>query len=136
MMKKMGVLLVFCVLLLMACGKEEQTDDQAEVAFLEVDLSISPEKAKVNEPVTFKAKVTYGGKPVEDADEVKFEIWRSQSEDHEKIEIKHAKEGIYALEKTFKEEGTYYIYAHVTAEAMHSMPKKEFTIGRPSEPEE
>ena len=32
-------------------------------------------------------------------------------------------------------EGTYYIYAHVTAEKMHNMPKKEFVIGQPSEPE-
>ena len=42
---------------------------------------------------------------------------------------------MYALEKSFSIEGTYYIYAHVTAENMHNMPKKEFVIGQPSEPE-
>jgi hypothetical protein len=67
---------------------------------------------------------------------VKFEIWRAHDENHEKVEIKHAENGIYRLERTFEQEGTYYIISHVTARDMHNMPKKEFVIGTPSEPEE
>lgn len=136
-MKKIGLLLLFSVLLLTACGTESKSENEdEELAFLDVNLSINPDPAKVNEPVQFQAKVTYGDKPVKDADEVKFEIWRSLSDKHEKVEIKHSKDGIYELEKSFSEEGTYYIYAHVTAEGMHNMPKKEFVVGEPSAPEE
>lgn len=114
------------------------TQDQAEEEpqFLEVDLTANPEKAEKGEEITFEAKVSYGPEEVEDAEEVKFEIWRSQSEDHEKIVVDHAENGVYRLKKSFEEEGTYYIISHVTARRMHNMPKIEFVVGNPSEPEE
>lgn len=117
---------------LAACSQ----DEEVEPLFIEVKLNVSPEKGEVNEPVTFEAKVTYGEENVTDADEVLFEIWRAHDEEHEKIEIEHAGDGIYRLEKAFDQEGTYYIVSHVTARDMHSMPKVEFVIGEPSEPEE
>ncbi|WP_077213647.1 FixH family protein [Bacillus dakarensis] len=133
-MKKMlaGFFVCFGMLLLTACAGEESID---EPQFLEVDLTISPENAQPNETVTFEAKVTYGSEEVTDADEVAFEIWRAHDEDHEKFEIEHAENGIYRLEKTFEREGTYYIISHVTGRSMHNMPKKEFVVGEPSEPE-
>ncbi len=103
---------------------------------IDVVLTVKPETGQVNEPITFEAKVTQGKENVEDAKEVKFEIWRAHDENHEKIEIEHAENGIYRLEKTFEQEGTYYIISHVTARDMHNMPKEEFIIGTPSEPEE
>ncbi len=115
-----------------ACAQQEVED---EPQFLDVQLTASPEKAQLNEEVTFEAKVTYGTEEVEDADEVKFEIWRSQAEEHEKIVVEHGERGIYRLKKAFSEEGTYYIIAHVTARSMHNMPKVEFVVGSPSEPE-
>ncbi|MEH6944927.1 FixH family protein [Bacillus sp. JJ722] len=136
-MKKIWLILLFSVFLLAACGNDSKSENaDEEMAFLDVELTVNPGPAKVNEPVQFQAKVTYGDKPVKDADEVKFEIWRSHSDKHEKIDIKHSKDGIYELEKSFSEDGTYYIYAHVTAEGMHNMPKKEFVVGQPSTPEE
>jgi len=131
-MKKVIWSFVFAVLFLSACSSGTESED---FAFLEVELSIAPEEAQLEESVLFEALVTYGGQPVKDADEVRFEIWRSQSENHEVFEVEHAGEGLYKLEQQFWEEGTYYIYAHVTAEGMHSMPKKEFVVGEPSAPE-
>ncbi|MFY2154390.1 FixH family protein [Cytobacillus firmus] len=121
------------IISLAACSNHNAAEEEPQ--FLEVELSINPEKAKANEPVVFEAKVTYGEEEVKDADEVKFEIWRANAEEHEKIPVEHAENGIYRLEKSFKEEGTYYIYSHVTARRMHNMPKKEFVIGKPSAPE-
>lgn len=134
-MRKLLLLLVLLVTAVFtaACSTENKEDE--ELAILDVKLSINPEKAEVNEPVVFEAKVTYGEKEVTDAEDVKFEIWRANDENHEKVAVEHAENGIYRLEKSFTEEGTYYIYSHVTAENMHSMPKKEFIIGQPSEPE-
>lgn len=134
-MKKLSLFfgLLFIVVLTTACSQESKEE---EPQLLDVNLTINPEKAEVNEPVIFEAKVTYGDEKVTDADDVKFEIWRANDEEHEKIVVEHAEDGIYRLEKSFTEEGTYYIYSHVTAKNMHNMPKKEFVIGQPSEPEE
>ncbi|WP_226676862.1 FixH family protein [Mesobacillus jeotgali] len=134
-MKRLLVTLmaVLLGLLTTACAQQEVEE---EPQFLEVELTANPEKAQLNEEVTFEAKVSYGTEEVKDADEVKFEIWRSQAEEHEKIVVEHDENGIYRLKKTFGEEGTYYIIAHVTARSMHNMPKIEFVIGSPSEPEE
>lgn len=136
-MKKLVNMLVMIIVVLVvtACsGTEKSNDDTPKM--LNVDLIITPEKAQPNELITFQAKVTYGDEEVTDADTVTFEIWRSKDKNHEKIDIKHSKDGIYQLEKSFATEGTYYIYSHVTARDMHNMPKKEFTVGEPSEPED
>ncbi|CAM4055175.1 FixH family protein [Mesobacillus thioparans] len=131
-------LLITIMVVLLSMFATACTQDQAEEEpqFLEVDLTATPEKAVKGEEITFEAKVTYGSEEVDDAEEVKFEIWRSQADEHEKIVVGHAENGIYRLKKSFEEEGTYYIISHVTARRMHNMPKKEFVVGKPSEPED
>jgi hypothetical protein len=135
-MKKLIVFLVtvLCLSSVISCSnKKEQADNLPQM--VEVDLSVTPDPGKINEPITFEAKVTQGKDKVNDA-EVIFEIWRAKDDKHEKVEIKHTENGKYRLEKSFPQEGTYYIISHVTARDMHNMPKKEFTIGTPSEPED
>lgn len=128
-MKKAVTFIVVCICCFVAaCNSNAQKKNEDELSFLEVDLSILPEQAEVNENVLFQAVVTYGDAPVTDADEVEFEIWHEQAAETEKIAVEHSQDGIYKLEKTFTEEGTYYVYAHVTAEDLHTMPKKEFVI--------
>lgn len=134
-MKNLFVFLVtvLCLSIVISCSnKKEQADNLPQM--VEVDLSVKPDPGKINEPITFEAKVTQGKDKVNDG-EVIFEIWRAKDDKHEKVEIKHSENGIYRLEKTFSQEGTYYIISHVTARDMHNMPQKEFTVGTPSEPE-
>jgi hypothetical protein len=130
--------MVLSVFIISACNNKEQQEqaDDKVPEFVEVNLSVTPEPGKANEPIVFEAKVTQGEENVEDADEVKFEIWRAKDEKHEKIEVEHSEDGIYRLEKAFEQEGTYYIISHVTARDMHNMPKKEFVVGTASEPED
>lgn len=128
--------MIFIALLAFMGGCSSSGEKQEAPKMLNVDLTVSPDKAEAGEPVLFEAEVTYGEEKVADADEVTFEIWRSQSEKHEKLEATDTKNGNYQLEMSFSEEGTYYVYAHVTARRMHNMPKKEFVIGKPSAPEE
>nr|WP_263326094.1 FixH family protein [Neobacillus sp. Marseille-Q6967] len=127
-------LALMCLPVISACNNNQPAEDVPEM--IEVELTVTPEKGNMNEPVVFEAKVTQGDEAVEDAESVKFEIWRAHDEKHEKMDVKHAKNGIYRLEKTFQKEGTYYIISHVTARDMHNMPKKVFVIGSPSEPED
>ncbi|WP_285766021.1 FixH family protein [Peribacillus sp. SI8-4] len=129
----MKKIMLFCTMLIIlaGCGKEEEIPKM-----LNVDLAVDPIQGQVKEPVKFQAKVTYGDDKVKDADDVSFEIWLANSADHEKIAAKHIGNGIYEIVKTFDEEGTYYVYAHVTARDSHNMPKEEFVIGKPSPPEQ
>lgn len=128
--------MVLAFLLVSACNNKQHPANDELPEFVEVNLTVTPENGKANEPIVFEAKVTQGDENVEDADEVKFEIWRAKDEEHEKITVEHSEDGIYRLEKTFQQEGTYYIISHVTARDMHNMPKEVFVVGTPSEPED
>ncbi|NRD80439.1 FixH family protein [Bacillus sp. BRMEA1] len=128
------IMMFFLLVTAAACSsQEERANDMPQM--VNVELSVKPQQIKSNQPVTFEAKITQGKEKVNDADSVVFEIWRAKSATHEKVEIKNPKNGVYSLVKTFPQEGTYYIISHVTARNMHNMPKKEFFVGTPSEPE-
>jgi len=135
--KLLSILLTVLFLsLVVSCGQQQKEKAGQLPEMVNVDLSIKPATGELNKPITFEAKVTQGNEEVNDADSVIFEIWRANDEKHEKVEIKHAEKGVYRLEKTFQQEGTYYIISHVTARDMHNMPKKEFIVGTPSESED
>lgn len=129
-MRKTVVLLFAIALILAGCSKEERDDQLPKM--LNVELDIAPKSAAVNELVTFQAKLTYGDEVVTDADDVSFEIWRDGQEETETFEVTHSKDGLYQYEQKFDKEGKYYVYAHVTARSMHTMPKEEFFIGTPT----
>jgi hypothetical protein len=135
-MKKLFIFLmaVLCLGMVVSCSDKKEGADQLP-QMVEVALSIKPDPGEINQPIIFEAKVTQGNDQVNDA-EVIFEFWRAKDDKHEKIGIVHSEKGIYRLEKSFPQEGTYYMISHVTARDMHNMPKKEFTIGKPSEPED
>lgn len=137
-MKKIGFIfaLIGLIGIMQACSNSNETEEAEYVPqFLDVQISVNPNTGQVNEPVMMEAIVMYGDKAVTDPSDIEFEVWRSHGE-HETIEPTNVGEGVYQLEKTFTEEGTYYVIAHVQAENMHNMPKVEFVIGQPSEPEE
>ncbi|MBT2656264.1 FixH family protein [Bacillus sp. ISL-18] len=121
--------------LVVSCSKQEDHTGDGMPKIVDVNLSVNPNPGEPNKPITFEAKVTQGKEKINDA-EVTFEVWRSKDTNHEKISVKHSDDGVYRLEKTFQQEGTYYIISHVTARDMHNMPKKEFTVGAPSEKED
>jgi hypothetical protein len=120
-------LFLFGMLILFLAGCTSQKESQEELAFLDVKIA-TEEKLPLNKEVEIACVVTYGNEKVTDADEVKFEIWKNGTEDHEMIVGKHAGEGKYVIQKTFTKAGTYSIVAHVTARNMHNMPKVEVTV--------
>ncbi|MGR3763456.1 FixH family protein [Rossellomorea sp. NS-SX7] len=124
----MGVLAIF----ISACGNSNANDSSTEENKMEplaAELDV-PEKGDKGKAVSLSVKVTQGDENVEDADEVKYEVWKNgHKEESEMIEAKHDKSGIYEAEKTFDEDGMYTVQVHVTARDMHTMPKTEIAIG-------
>ncbi len=114
------------VIILFGCQDKEA--DEEMPAIIDVQVKLAPEAAKVNENVLFEVTVTQGNEKVTDAESVEFEFGKKDGSEKEKIAVKHKKDGIYSLEKSFSQEGDYYMIPHVTARGMHAMPKKEFTV--------
>lgn len=113
--------------MLVACnGDSEQAD---ELKMVDVDFEL-PEAADVGEEVELKATVTYGDDKVTEADQMDFEYWEENDRDDSTfVEGENNGDGTYTAEVSFEEDGVYEIYAHTTAEGIHTMPKKSITIG-------
>ncbi|MGE6628767.1 FixH family protein [Bacillus sp. NPDC077027] len=129
MRKTVGMLLM--LLMLCACGNQTTGNQQEETPqLLEVDLT-GPEHAEQNESVIFKAAVTYGDSPVEDADSVEFEVWKDGDKDNSNmIKPSQTNKGVYELHTTFKKDGIYIVQVHVTAKQQHNMPKTKINVGQ------
>lgn len=118
---------IVCILLMAACAPEKK-----ETATLPkpVDAALQvPETAGINEAVTFSAKVTQNGESVDDADEVKYEIWKEGfKESSEMLDAAAEGAGAYTVSKTFEEAAVYHVQVHVVARGQHTMPKAAITI--------
>ncbi|GAA0589683.1 FixH family protein [Virgibacillus siamensis] len=129
-MKKI-ILLILTAVVLAACGQTNNTSNSSDevVQPIQADLQV-PKRAEPGKKITFKVTVTQNEKAVNDADEVKFEIWQEGSKSNsEMVKAKHTKNGIYIVKKTFDQKGIYYVQSHVTARQMHTMPKAKINIG-------
>ncbi|MFO7289084.1 YtkA-like [Planifilum fulgidum] len=89
-----------------------------------------PEDAKAGKEVLIQITVTHEGEPVNDADEVQFEIWKkgAPKDDHEMIDAEKTGDGVYSIKKTFPEPGEYKVMYHVTARGSHVMEPAETLV--------
>ncbi|NNU82358.1 hypothetical protein ETC05_00455 [Geobacillus sp. BMUD] len=118
------------MMVMAACTNHNKQADTPAV--LDVKMEV-PDHIDLNKPTKLACVVTYGGEKVDDASEVKFEVWKHGSSDRDMLEAKHDGNGRYSVEKTFTEAGTYSVVAHVTARDMHNMPKKDVVVGNPEQ---
>lgn len=134
MMKKWVYSVVAVPFLLFGCGEEEQlqTDANTEApAIVEVEIQTATQ-LNSNEPIQLAARITQNEEAVDDADEVKFEVWESgMREQGEMLYGELTSDGVYAVGYTFDHDGVYYMFAHTTARGMHVMPKQELVVGDP-----
>lgn len=132
-MKRLWMAMAATAALVAGCTEKETVDtiDNGEMPVEVVVEVLTPMEVAVNEEIALEAKVTQGGKAVDDAT-VEFEVWESGLRDEgEMIEGELSADGVYTTDYTFEKEGVYYMYAHTTAGAYHVMPKHEFIVGNP-----
>ncbi|MFD1426331.1 FixH family protein [Kroppenstedtia sanguinis] len=112
-------------------GHEEGHGEAAEdLAQVEMKL---PEDAHAGKETEIEVKITHDGKPVTDANEVKFELWKkgASKDEHEKIDANKGKDGVYSIQHTFAEAGEYKVMYHVTAKGGHVMEPAETLTVKP-----
>lgn len=129
-MKRTFAVLICSLFVATACSRaESHTMHSIDVSNpIEAEIKITPQQIKVDEAVSFSVTVKQAGEPVDDANEVKFEIWQKDQDNHEFINAEHKGSGVYATTKKFAEAGDYYVMHHVTAREFHSMKKTQFTV--------
>ncbi len=142
-MKKALILTSICGLLA-ACGTAEETDensgavgvDEINMEQLEAEIE-APEALDPGEEAELKVLVTQGEELVDDASEVKFEVWEAGSkEGSDMIEADlPGEEGWYSVSYEFENEAVYHIQPHTTARGMHVMPVHDIVVGEPPEEE-
>lgn len=137
MKKNICISLIFIFsLLLSACSLEKDvTNLYKEETPLAAEIII-PASFSANTKETMKVVLTQGGKKVENADFVHFEIWKQDGS--LKYSMEQAEEegnGTYTLSKNFDSDGLYYIKAHASNDGSIIMPKKQFIVGKLSESE-
>lgn len=129
-MKRTLLLLISSLFLAAACSRaESHSAHTIDVSHpIEAEIKIEPEQIKAGDSATFSVTVKQADEPVDDANEVKFEIWQKGQDDHEFISAENKGSGVYAIEKKFAQAGVYYVMHHVTARDFHSMKKSQFTV--------
>ena len=132
-MKKWFLSLLAVPALLVGCNEEIDTNEAGSAMPQPVEVTIlTEERLPVGEKVKLSAQVKQGDEFVEDAEEVKFEVWESGlREAGVMLEGVLTKEGTYEVDFTFDQDGVYYMFAHTTARGMHEMPKIELIVGNP-----
>ena len=134
-MKKWLYNAVLVPFLLFGCSNEEVEVDTLDNGVMPAEVVVeiqTPEKLNVNEDVELTAKVTQNNEAVNDADEVKFEVWESGlRDDGQMLDGKLTEDGVYVVDYTFDHDGVYYMFAHTTARGLHVMPKQKLIVGNP-----
>jgi hypothetical protein len=135
--KGLGFLSMIILLLLStACSLHANVEDLYEQAKpLNADILL-PENISLHQKQALKVRLTQEGKIVEDATSLQFEIWnKDHPEDRETVVAQYEGNGMYRSEKTFNEDGIYYVKADVKARNLHVMPTKLVIVGKVSEKE-
>ncbi|MBT2569799.1 FixH family protein [Planococcus sp. ISL-110] len=137
-MKKLMVIGAFG-LMLAGCGMEKNSADNASAAEQEVkelEVQVLTEPVGETGEWTLEAFVSQGGEAVNDANEVKFEVFEAGKKDESvKNDYTDVKDGVYSIKHTFQEDGVYYFIPHVTARSMHTMPTQQVIVGQVTDEE-
>ncbi|GEN34051.1 MULTISPECIES: FixH family protein [Aneurinibacillus] len=133
-MRRYPQIIIGCFVLLLAfylggCGNEKQNGERKVPEKLQVQFVAEPQSPQPEEETTFSVTVTQGGEKVNDADDVKFEIWREgQKEKHTMVPAEKSGEGVYSAKQKFDKPGTYYVMYHIDARGLHSMTNHKIEV--------
>lgn len=105
-----------CLLMSSACSGAIDTKSSS-VQAVNVDVKTVQKALLPGRAILIDTHVTQGNNNVRDANDVKVELWKKDSENHQMISATHWLDGTYRIKTMFPESGTYYVRAHVKDQA-------------------
>jgi YtkA-like len=99
-------------------GESNQSDIEVKV------LAVSKVKT-VGDPFVIELQIIQDQHPVDDAQDVKIDIWSGEGKDVQTIVANHKGKGVYRSEIVVYEEGEYHMLYHVTARGQHVMAETQ-----------
>lgn len=137
-MKKIhgSFLAIGAVWLLSACSLgEDAANLYKQEAPLQIEAEV-PEDIASGETVTFEAKLTQNGEPVDEANFVHFEVRKQDgSIPYPMKDAQPAGNGVYEMEVNFRSDGLYFLEMHAGSGDAISNPQYQFIVGELSESE-
>ncbi|WP_096440096.1 FixH family protein [Alteribacter populi] len=118
--------------LMVACGQDEEQNQSSDIpeSFEPIEVEVQMDEEGEQGEWALEALVTQEDQPVNDANEVTFEVWKQgEKEGSDMIDHEDVNEGVYSVSYTFEEDGIFFVTPHVTARGMHVMPTHEIAIG-------
>jgi hypothetical protein len=130
-MKQYFAILLVAMILLIPTACSKTIDEEESKPFDSVKVEVKPVQTVLlsQRAILIDAQVTEGANGVRDTDEVKFEIWKKDSDKHELIVASHWLEGTYRIQTMFPDGGVYYVRAQVKNNDVKVMsPDKELIV--------
>jgi hypothetical protein len=94
-----------------------------------VALSFTPIAPKAGEPIQIHVHVTMDKVPVNDADQVRVEVWNeARAQAHRLMETERTGNGIYTATIRLDQPGEYQVMYHVTAKGAHVMQAQKLEV--------
>lgn len=133
---KISLLAIIFLLLVTGCSSEQPSPaESSEMPLpLSVSFQVEPMLLKTEEVATIQVEVKQGDEPVEDADQVEFEIWKENQEKHDMVPAENKGKGVYSIMERFHEPGIYFIMYHVTARDQHTMKEMQVVVEGDQQP--
>src|SRR5690606_41638992 len=104
-MKHIKYLSMFGLILFLAACTAESSRVSEVPEIVEADILL-PAEMDPDKEYQLQVRVSQGGEPVTDADEVLFELWNdSEGGESTRIEAIHIGEGLYQIDQTFNVTG-------------------------------
>lgn len=101
-----------------------QSNDSHTHEHHHVHMTFSPKESKQNERTMFQVQMTYGDKPLTEA-QVTMEYWKEDKK-HTYVTMNEQGNGTYVAEASFAFSGTYHFRVHVIKEDLHD--HQEFLV--------
>ncbi|MCL6517678.1 FixH family protein [Alicyclobacillus sp.] len=111
-----GMLAAACVVATAGCGGAAATPPSSATSDkpLASVAMTAPRDAAVGQAVTLQVQVTRQGAPVNQLDDVLFEVWPDQTgAEHRMMHAKRTGDGLYTASYTFPKPGKYWVMYHV-----------------------
>ncbi|WP_345243965.1 FixH family protein [Pontibacillus salipaludis] len=126
-----GILLL--LVFLAACGSGKEESVASSDGPIQAQILTVPEELTTEQISTLQVKVTQGDQLVDEANKVTF-AWGRKGEDptNNKSSQKQGN-GLYSIQHTFDEAGTYVVVAKVEANGQKKEVKEEVEVEKPKE---